>query len=465
MIPREPAADRIPYEPADGGVSHEPGDGMSLLSLPARAVLTRLRDGRLTATEVLAAVTDRLAEVDPVINAVPLRVPAPPVGLPITVKDVIDVAGLPTTFGSAALCSAYQWSPPGPTPRAEAVSRASDPLVRRLESHGLSVIGKTNVPEFLSGPDTTNDLFGTTRNPWDPALTCGASSGGAAASVASGTSWLAHGEDTAGSIRIPAAFCGVVGLRPTPGLVPVAPAGDPVPGFTVHGPIARDVGDALLMLRAMAPDLPLARPVRSIGYSADLGGRVPVDPEIAQVCAEVVAALGAPVEAVSPEVDGWHEACLDLLAHRAAVLHGPRVDRFGDRLGAGIRAEVEAGRSLPPARLAAARATHGSARRAAARERRDDLAVLITPAFGVPPWRPPADLPAVAASWPLATLATMSGRPALVVPCGVIGSGLPVALQLIGPPGSDLALLDLGREVERVRTMPPLPFLRATARP
>jgi amidase len=457
---------------------------MSLLALPARTVLAALRDGRLSSAEVLAAVTDRLTEADPLINAVPLRVPAPPPGLPITVKDVIDVAGLPTTFGSAALCSEHTYASPRPCSehtyaspgracRAESVT--SDQLVRRLESHGMSVIGKTNVPEFRSGPETTNDLFGPTRNPWDPSRTVGASSGGAAASVASGTSWLAHGEDTAGSIRIPAAFCGVVGLRPTPGLVPVAPGfaapvADPVPGFTVHGPIARDVDDALLMLRAMAPAPPPARPVERIGYCADLGGRVPVDPEIAELCATVVGALAGRVEAVSPEVDGWHEACLDLLAHRAAVLHGPRVDRFGDRLGAGIRAEVEAGRSLPPGRVAAARATYEAARRAAVDEQRAvergaELAVLITPAFGVPPWRPPADLPAVAASWPLTTLATMSGRPALVVPCGVIRNGLPVALQLIGPPGSDVALLELGREIERVRTMPPLPFRRARPNP
>lgn len=317
----------------------------------------------------------------------------------------------------------------------------------------MTVIGKTNVPEFRSGPETTNDLFGPTRNPWNTALSCGASSGGAAASVASGTSWLAHGEDTAGSIRIPAAFCGVVGLRTTPGVVPTtAVPEDPVPEFTVHGPIARDVDDALLMLRAMAPSQPAAPPVGRIGYSADLGGRVPVDPAIADICAHVVAAaFGDRAEAASPQVDGWHEACVDLLAHRAAVLHGPAVDRFSDRLGAGIRGEVEAGRSLSPARLAAARAVHAKARRT-------DLGVLVTPAFGVLPWRMPlADLGPVAASWPLTTVATMAGCPALVVPCGVTAEGLPVALQLIGPPGGDVALLELGRQVERVRTMPGLP--------
>ena len=394
----------------------------------------------------------------------------------------------------------------------------------------MAVIGKTNVPEFLSGAETTNDLFGPTRNPWDPALTCGASSGGAAASVASGTSWLAHGEDTAGSIRIPAAFCGVVGLRTTPGLVPTAPTADPVPGFTVHGPIARDVDDALLMLQAMSPSpligsppppagspsptgpaptrLPLltgpsptgsplsgpspsgtprtgtpsltrpspsGTPIRRIGYSPDLGGRVPIDPSIAAVCAQVVAALGDRVSLAEPAVDGWHEACLILLAHRAAVLHGPRVDRCGDRLGAGIRAEIEAGRSLTPQQLASAWEVHAAARNSARRglsdarsTARDDARpglfdvhdVIVTPAFGVLPWRPPADLPTVAASWPLMTVATMAGCPALVVPCGVTEGGLPVALQLIGPPGSDVALLHLGREIEQLRTMPDLPLSR-----
>ncbi|MCL7456110.1 amidase [Micromonospora echinofusca] len=445
-----------------------------LIRLPAREVVRALGRGEIDRSSVLDAVADRLRRVEPLVNAVPTvavqrarrdrrRPFGPLAALPITVKDVVDVAGLPTTYGSPL--------------RRDAVARHSDPLVRRLEERGAAVVGKTNVPEFLAGADTVNALFGRTRNPWNGTLSCGASSGGAAVSVATGTSWCAHGEDTAGSIRIPAALCGVVGLRPTPGLVTAAGTGDPVPGFTVHGPIARDVADAALFLRAMVPDGAVPHvapgPLRRVAFTVDLGGRVPVTPEIAASCTRTVAALeglGYRVEAYAPPVDGVHEACLTLLAHRAAVLHGARVDRHGDRLGAALRAEVAAGRDRTPRQVAdAGRARTDFAGRVRALFARYD--VLVTATFGRPPWPVgegldplPAgeELAAVAGQWPLTTLATMAGCPALTVPCGRTAAGDAVGLQLIGAPYTDVALLRAGRDVERVRdAVPALPVLPA----
>jgi amidase len=459
-----------------------------LLALSARAVVGAVERGEISPLEVLDAVADRLELVEPLVNAVPTvslerarqragelmarrnrSGPRPPGwlgGLPVTVKDVVDVAGLPTTYGSEPC-------------QAELPTR-SDPLVRRLERRGALVVGKTNVPEFLAGADTANAVFGRTLNPWDPAVSCGASSGGAAVSVATGTSWCAHGEDTAGSIRIPASFCSVVGLRPTPGLVPTGAGADPVPGFAVHGPLARDVPDATLFLEAMLDERrgprDAGRPerrLRRVAFSADLNGSVPTDPEIAGICAGAVSSLagqGYESTAYGPPAAGVHEACLTLLAHRAAVLHGPRVDRFGDRIGSAVHAEVAAGRALSPEQVARAYQVRAEfARRMGSFFA--DYDVLVLPAFGCSPWPVGADsspfpaaaeLAGIAAVWPLTTLATMAGCPALTVPCGRTAAGHPVGLQLIGAPGGDFELLATGRDVERSRgVLDPLPVTPA----
>ncbi|GFJ96546.1 amidase [Phytohabitans rumicis] len=272
----------------------------SVLRRSAVQAVRALRRGEVSPLELVDAAADRIAETEPTVHALVARCldrardrarrlpaarsaaadhPAWLAGLPVTVKDVVDVAGLPTTFGSPV-----RRQPAGRT----------DPLVARIERRGAIVVGKTNLPEFCSGADTVSPVAGRTANPLDPSLSCGASSGGAAASVAAGQAWCAHGTDTAGSIRIPAAFCGAVGLRPTPGLVP---AGHPDPaGFEVHGPLARDVADAALFFAAMVGQPPPDRPGgpfprRLAAVSLDLGGTVPVDSEIRQSCARAAALL------------------------------------------------------------------------------------------------------------------------------------------------------------------------------
>jgi amidase len=446
--------------------------------MSAVRVVRALRRGEVSPLELVDAVADRLAEAEPMVNALVVPCldrarrqarrlmstaergrahdPGWLGGLPVTVKDVVDVAGLPTSFGS----SWYR----------RRVAERSDPLVERIERRGAIVVGKTNLPEFCSGADTVSPVAGRTANPHDPAVSCGASSGGAAASVAAGEVWCAHGTDTAGSIRIPAAFCGAVGLRPTPGLVPGGQGEDPG-GFEVHGPLARHAADAELFFRAMLgnppPPAPAeASPLRRVAVSLDLGGTVPVDDEIRQAVGRTVALLaahGCVVEEAAPALDTVHEAGLTLLAHRAQVRHGERVDRLGNAIGAAVRAEVAAGRQIPPDRLAAAWRTRDRFRRATAGFfARYDL--LLTPTFGIPPWPVPdgagafpaePHLSRIAAVWPLTTLASMAGCPAVTVPCGRTAAGLPIGLQLTGPPMSDLRLLRAAGTVERAEVPAP----------
>lgn len=217
------------------------------------------------------------------------------IGLPVAIKDTMAAAGLPHTMGSRILKSR--------------VAAADEPAVARLRESGAVVVAKSNTPEFACGSHTFNDVFGVTRNPWAPALSAGGSSGGSAAAVAVGSCWLATGSDLGGSLRNPAGWCGVVGLRTTPGLVPTAvprTAAAPPAAWrlqSVHGPLARCVRDAALMLDAMASTAPAPaaglgkfeaavveaqqqrRPPRMrVAFSADLGGVAPVDPEIADAC-------------------------------------------------------------------------------------------------------------------------------------------------------------------------------------
>lgn len=441
-----------------------------VLRLRAVDAVQALKRGEVSPLDLLDAVEERLREVEPAVNAVPTlcldrarrhaarlmsRAGAAPTdhpawlaGLPVTVKDTFDVAGVPTTFGSAA----YRTN----------VARRSSPLVEQIERLGGIVVGKTNVPEFCSGADTANALFGRTANPWDGAVSCGASSGGAAVSVAAGEVWCALGEDTAGSIRIPASFCAAVGLRPTPGLVAGGAPEDPLGALSVPGPLARCVADATLFFEAMLGARPVGedgvRP-RRVAFSLDYGGALTVDPQVAEVCASAVRRLtdlGYEVDEYAPPLDGAHEACLTLLAYRANLAHGERVDDLGGQLGEALRGEVAGGRALTADQLVAAhRAQSRCIRSFESMFEWYDL--FITPTFGCPPWPVPAEpspvpeekyLPAILAAWPFTTVPTMAACPAVTVPCGRTDAGHPIGLQVVGPPRSDLSLLRAALDVE-----------------
>lgn len=228
--------------------------GPELCALSAHEVVQLLRRREVSASELLQASQARVEAVEPAINAMPtccferaeacaksLRDGAGAswlAGLPIGIKDLSAVAGVRTTYGTLGM--------------ADHVPQDSDPLVVHLEQRGALVVGKTNTPEFGAGANTFNAVFGMTRNPWDTRMNAGGSSGGAAASLASGEVWLSHGSDLAGSLRTPAAYCGVVGLRPTPGIAGSGPRGFRFHTEGVQGPMARSVLDCALFLDAMS---------------------------------------------------------------------------------------------------------------------------------------------------------------------------------------------------------------------
>ena len=224
--------------------------GPELCGLEAHEIVTLLKAKEISSADLIDAAVARIDQTGPVINATPTLCEARAravdlsnqdttpagclAGLPITIKDLNAVVNVRTTFGTKGL--------------ADFIPQHNDPLVDQLERQGAVILGKTNTPEFGAGGNTFNDVFGQTRNPWNTALNPGGSSGGAAASLAAGEIWLSHGSDHGGSLRTPAAYCGIVGLRPSPGI-----AGGPGQDTAfiiegVQGPMARSVRDCALVI-------------------------------------------------------------------------------------------------------------------------------------------------------------------------------------------------------------------------
>src|SRR3954469_24562288 len=282
-------------------------------------------------------------------------------GLPVVIKDITPTAGIRTTFGSPLFKDHV------PTEDAEAVTR--------LRTAGAVVLGKTNTPEFAAGANTFNDVFGVTRNPWNPALSPSGSSGGSAVAVATGMAPLAQGTDFGCSIRMPASFNGIVGIRPTPGLTPNYPmplAWDP---GQVHGPLARTAEDAALMLDALigfsrkspisvAPPWASARAVVArandvkglrIAYVSDISG-IGVDAEIDAICRATAHSLrdaGAKVEEIKFDIaDGKapYQAWLGLWMVGQQFANLDRLEEFGVNL----KGNVKAGLKVTPLEFAAA---------------------------------------------------------------------------------------------------------------
>ncbi len=232
--------------------------GPELCRLTACEAVELLKKGEVKPSELLEASLARIEQVEPKVNAVVTVCadrarqstrylddrkgefgsgPGWLAGLPIGIKDLSHVSGVKTTFGSRGF--------------ADFVATENDPLVDRLEDNGGIIVGKTNTPEQGAGGNTFNDVFGMTRNPWDIRKNAGGSSGGAAVSLATGEVWLSHGSDLAGSLRTPAAYCNVVGLRPSPGRAGGGPAAATFQNVGVQGPMARNIGDTALFLDAM----------------------------------------------------------------------------------------------------------------------------------------------------------------------------------------------------------------------
>src|SRR5262245_22870667 len=341
-----------------------------LASMDACSVVDLLRRDEVRPHDLLDALERRIAAVDGAVNALPtlcferarsaadrlMRKPAGErgllAGLPVAIKDLSDVAGVRTTYGSPIF--------------KDHVPERSDILVDILESRGAIVYAKSNTPEFGAGANTFNEVFGATRNPWNTARSAAGSSGGAAVALATGMAWLAHGTDLGGSLRNPASFCGIVGLRPSIGRVARTPAAKIDRTLSANGPMARNVEDLALMLDAMCgehPADPLSLPrlpvpflaaaraparVKRVAWSADLGV-TPVDPAIATIArqaAERFAETGAVVEEAHPDLTGVH-ACFHVLrAYDYAVSKAELLRTHRDLLKPEVIWNIEKGLAL-----------------------------------------------------------------------------------------------------------------------
>ncbi|KAA5607072.1 amidase [Roseospira marina] len=457
---------------------------LDLIRRPARDVVRCLRRGEVSPLELIDAALDRHTAVDGTVNAVPtlcadrartaaarlmddpagLDVTAPGwlAGLPVFIKDLTDVAGVRSTHGSPIF--------------AQHRPDRSDLVVETLERRGAVVLGKTNTPEFGAGANTFNPVFGATLNPHDTRLTCGGSSGGAAVALATGMAWLATGSDLGGSLRVPAAFCGVVGLRPSPGRVARGPVPDPWCPMTVEGPMARDVADCALLLDAQcgataadpfaleAPAHPFLAaaerpqaPLR-VGWSPDLG-LWPVDPEIAAICERAVRRFetaGTTVDAACPDFTGADTVFHVLRAASFVANLGPLLDQHRDRMKSDVVWNIAKGMAQTTADVADAwRARAALTARVAAFFETFDL--LACPTTVVPPF-PVTQRYVESANgqrfdnyldWLGITYTlTLTGCPVLSIPCGTTTAGLPVGLQLMARPRGEAALLSYAALLE-----------------
>jgi amidase len=444
---------------------------------PATELARLFRARKASPLEVMQAVLARIDQVNPKVNAYvtlaresalhaaraatkALRRGAklPPLhGVPVSIKDLTLTKGIRTTWGSKI----YEHH----VPEEDAL------IVQRLKAAGAIVVGKTNTPEFGAGANTFNTVFGATRNPWNLALTCGGSSGGAAVALATGMGPIAQGGDLGGSLRIPAAFCGVVGFRTTPGLVPVYPKELAWDTLDVIGPMACTVADIALMLSVVAgPDdrAPLSYVVDTrefvkavkapsvrgwrIAWTPDLNGLIPVDEEVAQVAegaTKIFRSLGATVEAACPDFGEVNDIVLATRGLSMVAHHADRLARWKDRMQQGLVWNIEQGLRLTPQEIG-----RGEKLRTVlwhrVREFMETRDLLILPTVAVPPF--PVDQPYPTAingkslenytQWFFLTYGiTITGLPAISIPCGFSKSGLPVGLQIVGRRRQEAAVL------------------------
>lgn len=451
----------------------------ALWSKDATVIVDLLHGGEITPQELLDATQERVSAVDSRVNALPTlcfdearaRMSSNSAlsqsvlgGLPVPVKDSYAVAGVRTTCGSLV----YE----------EAVPDHSDYLVEALEEAGGVIFAKSNTPEFEAGANTFNEVFGATRNPWNTSLSAAGSSGGAAVAVATGMAAIAQGSDFACSLRYPAAFCGVVGLRPSPGLIPQGPNNVPGQTLSVIGPLARNVADTGLGLEAMArfdPRDPLSRPQPArgfaiaarqaekparIGFSVDLG-LADLDAEIGRIVTESVVRLervGVDVIAETPDLSSADHAFRPLRAHQFAAARGQLLDGPERSL---LKPEViwniEQGLKLTSSDIS-------KAVQAQARARSALLSYLDRHEFLLSATAPVAPFPveeryvtriggrelATYLDWLVLGYAiTVTGCPAISIPCGFTQTGLPVGLQIVSKPYSEARLLSVAAWCEQ----------------
>lgn len=385
-------------------------------------------------------------------------------GLPFAVKDTHALAGWRTTYGSPIY--------------AESTADHDDLMIERIRGAGAVFIGKTNVPEFAAGSHTFNTVFGVTRNPVDPTRSAGGSSGGAACALAAGMVPLADGSDMGGSLRNPASFCGVVGMRPSLGRVPEWPLYNQWESTSVGGPMARNVGDVALLLSVIAgpdpraphalgdPGASLAPPLSPtplaglrVACSVDLGGALVVDHEVAGVVSASAARLsdaGVSLSDDHPDLSLADDTFRTLRAWHFQAKFGRLLAEHPTSFKASLETNIRAGESLTGADVARAY----SQRTALAETMRlffNDHDVLVLPTSQVPPFPVEHEFPETINGQQMpdylawmrsAWFITVTGCPAISVPAGTTSDGLPVGIQLVARHGADRQLLEVAAAVE-----------------
>jgi len=449
-----------------------------------------LKRGSISPTEAVQTSIARMEAVDASLNALPMKcaeralaaakkieagkvsVPDPARwlgGLPVAIKDLNPVAGVTTTYGSRIY--------------AAHVPDRSDVLVDNAESGGAIVMAKSNTPEFGAGASTFNEVYGRTRNPWDTSKSVAGSSGGSAAALASGQVWLAHGSDLGGSLRTPASFNGVVGLRPSPGRVPRGLFRFPFDTATsdllfVEGPMARTASDCALMLDALSgahPEDPLSlpRPAESflsqvqnsappkrVAYSPDLGF-APVSREVAAVCERAVAAfveLGAEVEIAHPDLSGATDCFQVLRAALFAADHREHLLQHRSKLKEDVIWNTERGLALSGDEIAAAEAQRlriiGNCLAFL-----EDFDVLVCPAAIVPPFAVETRYVEEVeghrfdnyVEWIAITFClSLTACPVACAPIGLSASGLPIGIQILASPRQEARALAAAHFLDQI---------------
>ncbi len=441
----------------------------------------QLRDRTLSAREVVAAFLARIDAINPRVNAIVTLVAerameharhaderiargdivGPLHGLPIAHKDLQMTAGIRTTFGSPIF--------------GDYVPEADSPLVARLKRAGAITVGKTNTPEFGAGSQTFNPVFGATLNPYDLTKTCGGSSGGAAVALACGMLPIADGTDMGGSLRNPAAFCGVVGMRPSTaiGLVPGTAAAGSWQLLSLDGPLARNAADVALLLSAIAgtesPALERDFHGCRIAWSMSFGD-LPFDPRVVAVVdsqRRVFQSLGCIVDNADADFSGADEAFKTLRAQAFINKHGDFFSQHRTQVKDTILQEIERGERQSADEIARAEQLRDDLRDRIARFL-TRYEFLILPTTQVPPFDVNQPFVTEIAGVPMTSYIdwmkscyyiSIIGHPAVSVPAGLTPEGLPIGLQIVGRDGDDWNVLRLAHAFERARGSFPMPAL------
>ncbi len=455
---------------------------MSLVKQTATALVAGLNKGDITPHDLLDALEARIAEVDGKVNALPtlcfdrarahagelMKKPLGQrgllAGMPVPIKDLSDVAGVRSTQGSLIF--------------KDTVPEVSDILVTHLEAEGGIVYAKSNTPEFGAGANTFNEVFGATLNPWNTSRSAAGSSGGAGVALATGMAWVAHGSDMGGSLRNPASFNSICGMRPSSGRVATSRGGKVDGNLGQEGPMARNVEDLALLFDAMCgeePGDPVSKPrpqtsyldqcrsgwkPKKVALSRNLG-ITPVDPEVARIveaAARRFEEAGVIVEEAHPDLSEAHECFQTLRALSFATGMKPLLETHRDKLKPEVIWNIEKGLALTADQIV--RADH---QRAAMFHRTleffDTYDLLLCPATIVSPY--PVEQRYVAEcdghtfdtyiDW-LAIVYAITNvcAPALSIPAGFTGEDLPVGIQIVGRPNCDGEVLAGGRLLEEI---------------